>query len=246
VTKQRADELLVKLGLAPSRSRAKALIIAGYVMAGGEPVTKASQAFPEDTIFELLGFDHEWVSRGGLKLEHALDHFGFDPAGRTCLDAGASTGGFTDVLLARGAAKVYAVDVGRKQMHARLTRDERVVALEQTDIRTISRTQVPDPVEAMVCDLSFISVEKALPAALKLVAPGAWLVILIKPQFEAGKRHVGKGGIVRDAGVQEAVCERIAAWVEARPGWHVLGVTMCPVLGGDGNREFLLGARYEG
>jgi 23S rRNA (cytidine1920-2'-O)/16S rRNA (cytidine1409-2'-O)-methyltransferase len=244
-TKQRADELLVKLGLAPSRSRAKALILAGYVMADGKIVTRAGQTLADDAVMELLGSDHEWASRGGLKLEHALDHFGFDPSGRVCLDVGASTGGFTDVLLARGAAKVYAVDVGRKQLDSRLTRDERVVAMEQTDCRDLTRERVPDPVEAIVCDVSFISAEKALPAALALAAPGAWLALLIKPQFEAGREHVGKGGIVRDPEVQDAVCERLTDWVAARPGWRVLGVTVCPLLGGDGNREFLLGARYE-
>lgn len=244
-TKQRADELLVKLGLAESRTRAKALILAGYVMANGKIVTRASQTFAADDVLELLGTDHEWVSRGGLKLEHALDHFGFDPAGRVCLDVGASTGGFTDVLLARGAARVYAVDVGTKQLHTRLTRDERVVALEQTDVRDLTPERVPEPIEAIVCDVSFISAEKALPAALALAASGAWLALLIKPQFEAGREHVGKGGIVRDPEVLDAVCERLTDWMSAQPGWRVLGVTICPLLGGDGNREFLLGARYE-
>jgi 23S rRNA (cytidine1920-2'-O)/16S rRNA (cytidine1409-2'-O)-methyltransferase len=184
-----------------------------------------------------------YVSRGGIKLAHALDHFRLDPAGRTALDIGASTGGFTDVLLRRGARLVYAVDVGYGQLDWRLRNDEKVVALERTNARNLSRAEVPEPVEAIAADTSFISLKLVLPAALALAAPGAWLVALVKPQFEVGKGQVGKGGVVRDPGLHQAVCEDIARWLADQQGWQVQGVVESPITGPKGNREFLIAAR---
>jgi 23S rRNA (cytidine1920-2'-O)/16S rRNA (cytidine1409-2'-O)-methyltransferase len=188
----------------------------------------------------------DYVSRGALKLAAALDAFGFDAAGRIGLDIGASTGGFTDVLLSRGAAKVYAVDVGHGQLIAKLKDDERVVSLEGRDARSLTREEVPDQVGAIVADVSFISLEKALPASLMLAAPGAWLVALVKPQFEAGRDAIGKGGIVRDAAVREAQGERIRAWLDGQPGWRTVGLMPSPIQGGSGNEEYLVGARFDG
>jgi 23S rRNA (cytidine1920-2'-O)/16S rRNA (cytidine1409-2'-O)-methyltransferase len=191
----------------------------------------------------VKGADHPWVSRGGLKLVHGLDHFGLDPAGRIAIDVGASTGGFTDVLLARGAAKVYAVDVGHGQLAWKLRTDPRVVVLERTNARNLDRDRLPDLADIVVCDASFIGLETVLPAALALTAPEAWAVALIKPQFEVGPDRVGKGGVVRDTAHHREVCDRIAAWLARQTGWNVLGVTESPILGPEGNREFLIAAR---
>jgi 23S rRNA (cytidine1920-2'-O)/16S rRNA (cytidine1409-2'-O)-methyltransferase len=193
----------------------------------------------------LRGRDHPWVSRGGLKLVQGLDHFAIDPTGLACLDVGASTGGFTDVLLNRGAAKVYAVDVGHGQLAWKLRNDPRVVVLERTNARYLTRAEVPEPVELIVCDASFIGLETLLPAALARAAAGARLIALIKPQFEVGKGQVGKGGVVRDAGLHAQVCARIEAWLGAREGWRVLGLTESPILGPGGNKEFLIAAVRE-
>jgi len=182
------------------------------------------------------------VSRGGLKLAHALDQFAIDPSGLTVLDVGASTGGFTDVALAGGAAKVYAVDVGHGQLAWKLRKDPRVVVLEKTNARHLTRAEIPDPVDLVVCDASFIGLETVLPAALALAKPGARLVALIKPQFEVGKGRVGKGGVVRDPALHQEVCDRIAAWLPAQ-GWTVLGLTESPILGPEGNKEFLIAGR---
>jgi 23S rRNA (cytidine1920-2'-O)/16S rRNA (cytidine1409-2'-O)-methyltransferase len=194
----------------------------------------------------VRGKDHPWVGRGGLKLDHALKHFGLDVAGRVALDLGASTGGFTDVLLAHGAGKVYAVDVGHGQLAWKLRQDARVVVLEKTNVRELDRGLIPEPIGAIVADLSFISLKTALPAALALAAPGALVVALVKPQFEAGREQVGKGGIVTDATVHEAVCRDIEAWLGDQPDWQVLGLTESPITGADGNREFLIAARKAG
>ncbi|GIK96844.1 MAG: TlyA family rRNA (cytidine-2'-O)-methyltransferase [Alphaproteobacteria bacterium] len=242
--KRRADQLLVDRGLVESRSRAAALILAGQVFTGERRVAKAGDLLPEDAELELRGQDHPWVSRGGLKLERGLDAFGIDPAGRTCLDVGASTGGFTDVLLARGAARVYAVDVGHGQLAWKLRQDPRVVVLERVNARHLTRGQVPEPVDLVVCDASFIGLETVLAAPLALVGDAADLVALIKPQFEVGKGRVGKGGVVRDPALHQEVCERIAAWLAAQPGWSVLGIAESPITGPEGNKEFLIGARY--
>jgi 23S rRNA (cytidine1920-2'-O)/16S rRNA (cytidine1409-2'-O)-methyltransferase len=199
----------------------------------------------EDAAMEVRGKDHPWVSRGGIKLDHGLTHFGFDVTGAIALDVGSSTGGFTDVLLSRGAAKVYAVDVGTNQLAWKLRQDERVVVLEQTNARHLTAEQVPEPVDIVVCDASFISLAKVLEAPLRLAKPGAKLVALVKPQFEAGREEVGKGGVVRDAAVHERVCSEAKDWVEGQ-GWAVLGVTPSPITGPEGNIEFLLGAVKDG
>jgi len=242
--KRRADQLLVERGLAESRSRAAALILAGQVFTGERRVGKAGDLLPEDAELALRGQDHPWVSRGGLKLERGLDAFAIDPAGMTCLDIGASTGGFTDVLLARGAARVYAVDVGHGQLAWKLRQDPRVVVLERVNARHLTREQVPEPIDLVVCDASFIGLETVLPAALALVSEAAFLIALIKPQFEVGKGRVGKGGVVRDPALHQEVCDRIAAWLAAQSGWSVLGIVESPITGPEGNKEFLIGGRY--
>jgi 23S rRNA (cytidine1920-2'-O)/16S rRNA (cytidine1409-2'-O)-methyltransferase len=221
--------------------RAQALIMAGAVFCGERKLAKAGEMLAEDAPLEVRGKDHPWVSRGGIKLDHGLTHFGFDVAGAIALDVGSSTGGFTDVLLSRGAAKVYAVDVGTNQLAWKLRQDPRAVVLEQTNARRLTSEQVPEAVDIVVCDASFIGLAKVLEAPLKLAKPGAKLVALVKPQFEAGRAEVGKGGVVRDAAVHERVCAAAAEWVQSR-GWTVLGVTESPITGPEGNVEFLLGA----
>ena len=241
--KIRLDQLLVDRGLAESRARAQALILAGCVFSGERRIDKAGQAVPSDLPLELRGQDHPWVSRGGVKLAHGLDVFGIDPAGLVCLDVGASTGGFTDVLLSRGAAKVYAVDVGHGQLAWKLRQDPRVAVLERINARHLGPEQVPEPVDMVVCDASFIGLETVLPAPLALTRDRAWLVALIKPQFEVGRERVGKGGVVRDPELHREVCERIAGWLGGLPGWSVLGVAESPIRGPEGNVEFLIAAR---
>ncbi|HUW80179.1 MAG TPA: TlyA family RNA methyltransferase [Acidocella sp.] len=242
MAKQRADLMLVATGLVESRAKAQALIMAGLVYAGTARVQKAGDMLPEDAALSVKGQDHPWVSRGGVKLAHGLAYFGFDPAGRTCLDVGASTGGFTDVLLSKGAAHVYAVDVGHGQLAWKLRSDPRVTVLEKTNARHLTAALIPEPIGALVCDASFIGLQIVLPAAMALCVPGAFAVALIKPQFEAGPEHVGKGGVVRDAAVHEAVCLKISDWWAALPGWRVLGVERSPITGPEGNVEFLIGA----
>jgi len=244
--KRRADQLLVDQGLAESRAKAQALILAGLVSAGGRRVDKPGTALAEDTELALAGRDHPWVSRGGIKLAFALDHFALDPSGMIALDIGASTGGFTDVLLAKGAARVHAVDVGRGQLAWKLRQDPRVVVHEGTNARYLSRAEIPEPIDLVTCDASFIGLATVLPAPLALTADRALLIGLIKPQFEAGPEQVGKGGVVRDPAVHRAVCERIAAWMGAQAGWQVIGIADSPVTGPAGNREFLIHARKGG
>jgi 23S rRNA (cytidine1920-2'-O)/16S rRNA (cytidine1409-2'-O)-methyltransferase len=241
--KKRLDQLLVERGLAENRSRAQALVLAGSVFSGERRLDKPGTPLAEDIALEVRGAPHPYVSRGGLKLAQALDHFALDPAGKIALDVGASTGGFTDVLLQRGAAKVYAVDVGHGQLAWKLRSDPRVVVLERVNIRNVSAEQIPEAPGAIVCDVSFIGLQTALPAALALAAPGAFLVALIKPQFEVGKGQVGKGGIVRDPALHQEVCKRIGDWLAGLPGWRVLGITPSPISGADGNLEFLIAAR---
>jgi 23S rRNA (cytidine1920-2'-O)/16S rRNA (cytidine1409-2'-O)-methyltransferase len=237
----RADQLLADRGLAESRTRAQALILAGLVYSGDRKVEKAGQPLAPDAPLAVKGRDHPWVSRGGLKLDHALAHFGWDVAGATAIDVGASTGGFTDVLLSRGAAKVYAVDVGHGQLAWKLREDARVVVLERTNARHLSVEMIPDAIDLVVCDASFIALAKVLPAALALARPGARLVALIKPQFEAGRGEVGKGGVVRDAAIHARVCDEVRAWLEGI-GWAVEGIATSPITGPEGNVEFLIGA----
>jgi 23S rRNA (cytidine1920-2'-O)/16S rRNA (cytidine1409-2'-O)-methyltransferase len=237
--RQRADRLLVERGLFESRAKAQAAIEAGLVRANEVPVRKASEEIPVDARVSA-GAAHPYVSRGGVKLAAALDHFGFDPKGRVCLDIGASTGGFTQVLLERGATRVYAIDVGRGQLHESLRMRAEVVALEKTDIRTLSPARFEAPPDLITVDVSFISLKLVLPAALALVKRPAQLIALIKPQFEAGRAAIKKG-IVRDDTVRKAVCADISAYI-ASLGWSVIGVMPSPITGGDGNIEFLLGA----
>lgn len=237
---RRLDLLLVERGLAESRSRAQALVAAGLVLAEGRVAIRPSQPVDAEASLTLLGRDHPWVSRGGMKMTAALDHFEIDPKAAIALDIGASTGGFTDVLLARGAARVYAVDVGHGQLAATLRGDPRVVNLERVNARALSRTEIPEPISLIACDVSFIGLETILPAPLALAAAEAWLVALIKPQFEAGPQAVGKGGVVRDPKLHVAVCARIADFIARQPGWRVIGVMPSPIAGGSGNREFLL------
>ncbi|MEO5809004.1 MAG: TlyA family RNA methyltransferase [Sphingomicrobium sp.] len=239
--KQRADLLVVARGLAESRARAQALILAGAVFVGDRRVAKAGDLLAEDAALTVKSRDHPWVSRGGIKLDHGLTHFGFDVTGAVALDVGSSTGGFTDVLLSRGAAKVYAIDVGTNQLAWKLRSDERVIVHEQTNARALTPDIVPEVIDVVVCDASFIGLAKVLDAALDLARPGAALVALVKPQFEAGRGEVGKGGVVRDPAIHQRVCDAAVLWVASK-GWRVVGVERSPITGPEGNVEFLLGA----
>lgn len=243
--KVRVDQLLVERGLAESRTRAQALIMAGTVFSGERKIAKAGDTLAPDAALEVKGRDHPWVSRGGLKLDHALAHFGWDMTGAVVIDVGASTGGFTDVALTRGAARVYAVDVGHGQLAWKLRQDERVVVLEKTNARHLSAEIIPEPVDLVVCDASFIGLKTVLPAAMALTKPHARLVALIKPQFEVGKERVGKGGVVRDPALHAEVCADIEAWMNAQPGWRVAGLTTSPITGPEGNVEFLIAAEKQ-
>ena len=241
VPKIRVDQLLVTRGLAESRTRAQALVLAGTVFSGATKLAKAGQTLPEDAPLEVRGRDHPWVSRGGIKLAHALDVFGLDPAGGTAMDIGSSTGGFTDVLLSRGAEHVFAVDSGTNQLAWKLRQDPRVTVLEQTSARILTPTQIGRLCDWVVCDASFISLTKVLEVPLNLAAPRCQLVALIKPQFEVGRGEVGKGGVVRHAALHERVCGEVRAWLEGR-GWTVKGLTESPIKGPEGNVEFLIWA----
>jgi 23S rRNA (cytidine1920-2'-O)/16S rRNA (cytidine1409-2'-O)-methyltransferase len=243
--KRRVDQLLFDRGLAESRARAQALILAGKVFSGERRIAKAGEDLAPDAALEVRGQEHPWVSRGGLKLDHALSHFGLSPAGRVCLDIGASTGGFTDVLLERGALKVYAVDVGHGQLAWKLRTDPRVIVHEKTNARYLTAAMFPEPIGALTCDASFIGLTTVLPAALALCSSGAWTIALIKPQFEAGPQAVGGKGVVRDPAVHQAVCDRVRNWWAALPGWSVLGIIESPITGPAGNREFLIAAIKE-
>ena len=246
MAKQRADQALVERGLVETRSRAQALILAGKVFSGDQRIDKAGHQVGETTPLSVRGQDHPWVSRGGRKLAHGLAHFGLDAAGRVALDIGASTGGFTDVLLHNSARHVYAVDVGHGQLDWKLRNDPRVTVLERTNARRLTSEIIPEPIDAIVCDAAFIGLRVVLPAGLALAAPGAFACALIKPQFEAGPDQVGKGGVVRDPAVHASVCAAIEAWWASLPGWRVLGVTESPITGPEGNHEFLIGALYRG
>jgi 23S rRNA (cytidine1920-2'-O)/16S rRNA (cytidine1409-2'-O)-methyltransferase len=243
--KKRADLMLVERGLVESRARAQALIMAGKIYSADRPIRKSGDLLPEDAPLMVKGADHPWVSRGGLKLAHGIAHFGLSPADKICLDVGSSTGGFTDVLLHHGGAKVYAVDVGHGQLDWRLRNDPRVVVMEKTNARYLTNAQIPEPIEVLVCDASFIGQRTLLPAPMALCAPDAWAIVLIKPQFEAGAEAVNAGkGVIRDPAIHRAVCEEIGAWWAAQPGWSVLGTLESPITGPEGNREFLLAARF--
>lgn len=246
MARQRLDQLVVERGLAPTRAKAQALILAGEVFSGERRLDKPGTLLHGETTLRLRSTGPAYVSRGAFKLLTGLDTFAIDPAGRECLDIGASTGGFTEVLLERGAARVSAVDVGHGQLDWRLRNDPRVVVLERTNARHLRLDVLPAAPSLVVCDASFIGLSTVLPAALGLAVPGAELVALIKPQFEAGPAAVGKGGVVRDPAVHEAVCASVRDWLAAVMGWTVVGIEPSPILGPKGNREFLIGARRPG
>ena len=240
--KARIDQLLVERGLAESRARAQALVLAGLVFAGEVKLAKPGQTLPADAPLEVRGRDHPWVSRGGIKLAHALDHFALDPAGVVAMDIGSSTGGFTDVLLTRGAAHVFAVDSGTNQLAWKLRQDPRVTVLEQLSARLLTPEHLTQPCNWVVCDASFIALAKVLDVPLRLAAPACQLVALIKPQFEVGRGEVGKGGVVRDPALHARVCDEVKAWLEGL-GWRVQGIAQRPITGPEGNVEFLIAAQ---
>ena len=241
MAKLRADQLLVDRGLAESRTRAQALILAGLAFAGDRKIDKAGQQLPADAEISVKGRDHPWVSRGGIKLDHALVHLGWDVMGAVAIDVGSSTGGFTDVLLSRGAARVYAVDSGTNQLAWKLRQDDRVIVHEQTSARILTPAHIPEPVDLLVCDASFIALSKVLPVPMSFAKPGARMVALIKPQFEAERHEVGKKGVVRDPAVHARVCAEVRAWLEGE-GWAAFDLVESPITGPEGNVEFLIAA----
>lgn len=245
MAKVRADQLLVDTGLAESRARAQALILAGLVYLGDRKVEKAGQQVAADADLDVRGRDHPWVSRGGIKLAHALVEFAIDVTGFVAIDVGSSTGGFTDVLLSNGAAKVYAVDSGTNQLAWKLRSDDRVIVHEQTSARILTDAHIPEPIDIIVCDASFISLSKVLEKPVSFARAGAQIVALIKPQFEARREEVGKNGVVRDPLVHQRVCAEVQDWAQAQ-GWTVAGLTQSPITGPQGNVEFLLHARLGG
>ena len=240
----RADQLLVDRGLVESRARGQALILAGLVFSGERKIEKAGQSLKADAAIEVRGRDHPWVSRGGVKLAHGLGHFGWAVDGAVAIDVGSSTGGFTDVLLSHGATRVYAVDSGTNQLAWKLRNDPRVIVHEQTNARHLSEVEIPEPIDLIVCDASFISLAKVLATPISFARPGARLMALIKPQFEAGREEVGKGGVVRDPIVHDRVCDAAAEWIETQ-GWRLIGITPSPITGPEGNIEFLMAAEKD-
>jgi 23S rRNA (cytidine1920-2'-O)/16S rRNA (cytidine1409-2'-O)-methyltransferase len=242
MAKARADQLLVDRGLVESRAKAQALILAGLVFAGERKIDKAGQMLAAEAALEVRGKEHPWVSRGGIKLDHALTQLGWDVSGAVALDVGSSTGGFTDVLLQRGAAKVFAIDVGTNQLAWKLRQDSRVVVHEQTNARYLTAAIVREPIDIIVCDASFISLAKVLDAALGFARPGGRLVALVKPQFEAERHEIGKGGVVRDPLVHDRVTAAAKLWLQQR-GWYIVDSIQSPITGPEGNIEFLLAAQ---
>ncbi len=240
--KRRVDHLLVERGLAESRARAQALVMAGLVFAGETKVDKPGHQIAGDAALEVRGRDHPWVSRGGIKLAHAIEHFGLDPAGAVAMDIGSSTGGFTDVLLTHGAEHVFCVDSGTNQLAWKLREDPRVTVLEQLSARLLTPDHIDRPCNWVVCDASFISLSKVLEVPLQLAATPCQLVALIKPQFEVGREEVGKGGVVRDPALHARVCEEVRGWIEGL-GWEVQGIATSPITGPQGNVEFLIAAQ---
>lgn len=241
--KTRLDQLMVERGLAESRTRAQALIMAGAVYSKEKRLDKPGHQIAFDVALTVRSKDHQWVSRGGVKLAHGLSHFEFDPSGFTAIDVGASTGGFTDVLLSHGASKVFAVDVGYGQLDSKLRGDERVVVLERTNARYLTDEHISEQVGLVVCDASFIGLRTVLPASMALTKSKATLIALIKPQFEVGKGRVGKKGVVRDPDLHNEVCAKISSWLNDQPNWTVIGITESPITGPEGNKEFLIGAK---
>lgn len=239
--KKRVDHLLVERELAESRTRAQALVMAGLVYSGDAKIDKPGQQVAEDAVLEVRGRDHPWVSRGGIKLAHAIAHFGLDPSGAVAMDVGSSTGGFTDVLLTQGAAHVFAVDSGTNQLAWKLRQDARVTVLEQTSARILTRDHITHDCNWVVCDASFIALSKVLERPLELAARECRLVALIKPQFEVAREEVGKGGVVRDPALHARVCDEVSHWLEAF-GWDIEGIVESPITGPQGNVEFLISA----
>ncbi len=239
--KRRVDQLLVERELVESRTRAQALVMAGNVFSGETKIDKPGQQIAGDAPLEVRGRDHPWVSRGGIKLAHALERFDLNPAGAIAMDIGSSTGGFTDVLLSNGASHVYAVDSGTNQLAWKIRQDERVTVLEQTSARILAPAQIDRPCDWVVCDASFISLAKVLERPLELAAPSCRLVALIKPQFEVAREEVGKGGVVRDSALHSRVCEEVRTWLEGN-GWAIDGIVESPITGPQGNVEFLISA----
>lgn len=243
MAKIRLDQLLVERGLVPSKSQAQAMILAHKVMDGNSQLlVKAGQQVRDDMEIRMKEKEHPWVSRGGMKLAKALDEYSIDPSAQVIIDVGSSTGGFTDVLLTRGASKVYAVDVGYGQLHEKLRQDTRVINREKTNARYLTEDDFDEPLDGLVCDASFISLKTVLPTVMQCVKTGGWMAALIKPQFEVGKDNVGKGGVVRDAVLHQQCCDDIADWVTSE-GWNVVGVTQSPITGPKGNVEFLIYAQ---
>lgn len=242
MAKSRVDQILVERGLAESRARAQALILAGHVFSGERKIEKAGQAIDLEAPLEVRGRDHPWVSRGGIKLAHGLDHFGWDVTAAVAIDVGSSTGGFTDVLLSRGACRVYAVDSGTNQLAWKLRQDPRVIVLEKTNARHLTPDIIPEPIDLIVCDASFIGLAKVLERPMTFAKSGARLLALIKPQFEAGREEVGKGGVVRDPAVHLRVCLEVEHWLTTM-GWSSLGIEQSPITGPEGNVEFLIAAQ---
>lgn len=240
--KIRLDQLIVDRGLAESKTRAQALVMAGHVFVGDVKAQKPGQQIAEDTAVSVRGSDHPWVSRGGIKLAHALEEFEIDVTGQVAIDVGSSTGGFTDVLLTNGAARVYAVDSGTNQLAWKLRQDARVVVHEQTSARILTDAHITEAIDLVVCDASFIGLAKVLERPLSFAKPSGQLIALIKPQFEAGREEVGKGGVVRDEAVHARVCDEVSAWL-TQSGWDVLGLTTSPITGPQGNVEFLVWAK---
>ncbi len=245
MTKIRVDQLLVDRGLVESRTRAQALIMAGLVFVGTRKIDKPGQTIADDVALDVRGRDHPWVSRGGVKLAHGLDATGWDVTGMVAIDVGSSTGGFTDVLLQRGAVRVYAVDSGTNQLAWKLRQDDRVVVLEQTRARILTAAHIPELIDLIVCDASFIGLAKVLERPITFAKPAARLLALIKPQFEAGRSEVGKGGVVRDSAIHMRVCEEVSAWIVAQ-GWRVDTLVESPITGPEGNIEFLIAATRHG
>lgn len=240
--KKRLDQLLVEKGLADNCSQARSLIMSGRVFLNERRLDKPGYLLQKETKIVLRALPCQWASRGGFKLEYGLNYFGITPLGKIVLDIGSSTGGFTDVLLTKGASRVYSVDVGYGQLLTRLQKDRRVISLERTNARYLTALEVPEPIDLVACDTSFIGLRTVLPAPLALARVGAQLVALIKPQFEVGRKWVGKKGIVRDTTLQLRACTQISEWLLNVVGWHVLGVIESPIIGVKGNREFLIGA----
>jgi len=241
----RLDLALVARGLAPSRARAQDLIKRGFVQVAGKTCDKPAVDIADGAIVEISPEAPGYVSRGAEKLAAALDRFAFDPAGVMALDVGASTGGFTEVLLERGATRVYAVDVGTAQLHPSLRSDPRVMSVENCDARGLTRELVPVPVGAITVDVSFISVMKVLGSVLPLAADGAWLVVLVKPQFEVGRERIGSGGVVRDEAARRDALQTVRTWIETQSDWRIVGEMESPIAGGSGNVEYLIGARRD-